>query len=174
MTSLALPISARAVTFGPDLSHATPNNAYTCYPWFGGHQGCTVYEPRTTDMELVLPDPVFHGNQTGTVTAIHVLSAAAMPAQFVVVEWSGKPGEGNPFPSGVAAVSQQVMLQPGLNNFNTNLPVDYRLASNGYESWSDVSMTILSGSSPIPAQSGGSFAALGVMTDNYLPITQTT
>lgn len=85
-------------------------------------------------MELVLSDPVVNGNQAGVVTAIHVKSAASAPGQFVVVEWSGRPGEANPFPSGVMAVSQQVTLQPGINNFNTNLPVDRRLASNGFES----------------------------------------
>ena len=126
------------------------------------------------DMELVLPDPVANGNQTGVVTAIHVKSAATAPAQFVAVEWSGKPGDGNPFPSGVMALSQQVTLQPGINNFNTNLPVDRRLASNGYESWTVVSLNILDGSSPIPAQSGGSFATTGLLLDAGRPLTATT
>ena len=164
---------ASAVTFGPDLSTATPNYPYTCgIAW--AYQGCTVQDPMQNDMELVLPDPVKNGNQTGTVTAIHVKAAATAPAQFVVVEWSGKPGEGNPFPSGVMAVSERVTLKPGINDFNTNLPVDFRLASNGFESWSVVSLNILDGTSPIPAQSGGSFAETGLILDGGLPLTQTT
>jgi hypothetical protein len=78
-------------------------------------------------------------------------SAATAPAQFVVVEWSGKPGEGQPFPSGVMAVSQTVTLQPGIDNFNTSLPVDRRRAPNGFESWSEVALTILDGSSTTSA-----------------------
>jgi hypothetical protein len=167
---LALPASAQAATFGPDLSTATPD-----YPWgcpTGG--GCTVIDPIDTDMELVLPDPVRNGNQTGVVTQMHVKSAATAPAQFVVVEWSGKPGDGQPFPSGVMAVSAPVTLHPGMNHFNTNLPVDFRLAANGFESWSQVSLNILDGSSPIPAQMGGTFAATGFLVDNGAPLTQTT
>jgi hypothetical protein len=165
--------SAQAATFGPDLSGATADNTYSC-GLAGGFSGCTVQDPLQTDMELVLPDPVLSGNQTGVVSAIHVLSAATAPAQFVVVEWSGKPGLGQPFPSGVMAVSAQVTLQPGLNNFNTNLPVDRRLASNGFESWSEISLNILDGTSPIPAQLGGAFATTGLLFDNGLPLTQTT
>jgi hypothetical protein len=143
-------------------------------PVLWASQGCTPQDPLQHDMELVLPDPVESGNQTGVVTAIHVKAAATAPAQFVVVEWSGKPGEGSPFPSGVMAVSAPVTLQPGMNHFNTNLPVDRRLASNGFESWSVVSLTILNGTSPIPAQSGGSCAKTGVLLDNGRPLTQTT
>ena len=164
---------ASAVTFGPDLSTATPNYPYTCgIAW--AYQGCTVQDPMQNDMELVLPDPVKNGNQTGTVTAIHIKAAAAAPAQFVVVEWSGKPDEGQPFPSGVMALSERVMLKPGMNDFNTNLPVDRRLAPSGFQSWSVVSLNILDGTSPIPAQSGGSFAETGLLLDNCLPLTQTT
>jgi hypothetical protein len=164
--------TAEAATFGPDLTAATANYPYSC-GFAGGSSGCTLQDPLNDDMELVLPDPVAHGNQTAVVTAIHVRSTATAPAQFVAVEWSGRPGEANPFPSGVMAVSQQVTLQPGLNNFNTNLPVDRRLASNGFESWSVVSLDILNGSSPIPAESGGSFATTGFLLDNGLPLTQT-
>jgi hypothetical protein len=32
------------------------------------------------------------------------------------------------------ALSEQVTLHEGINNFNTNLPVDRRFASNGFES----------------------------------------
>lgn len=171
---LALPAApAQAVTFGPDLGAATADNGYTC-SLAGGFSGCTVEDPTSTDMELVLPDPVVHGDQTGVVTAIHVRSAATMPAQFVVVEWSGKPGDAQPFPSGVMALSQQVTLRPGLNDFNTNLPVDRRLASNGFESWSVVALNVLDGTSPVPAQLGGSFATTGLLFDNGLPLTQTT
>ena len=163
--------SAQAVTFGPDLDTATADYPYGCnLVW--ASQGCTLQDPLAHDMELVLPDPVASGNQTGVVTAIHVKAAAPAPAQFVVVEWSGKPGDGNPFPSGVMAVSQPVTLQPGMNHFNTNLPVDRRLADNGFESWSVVSLTILNGTSPIPAQSGGSFSETGVLLDNGGPLTQ--
>ncbi len=125
---------ANAVSFGADLSSLNPSPyGYTCGA-LGAFGGCTVQDPLMDDMELVLPDPVVHGNQTGIVTAIHVKAAASARAQFVAVEWSGKPGQGNPFPSGVMAVNAPVTLQPGINNFNTNLPVDWRLASNGYES----------------------------------------
>jgi len=122
----------------------------------------------------VLPDPVVNGNQSGVVTAIHVKSAATAPAQFVVVEWSGRPGEGNPFPSGVMALSERVTLHPGVNDFNTNLPVDFRLAANGFESWSVVALNILDGTSPIPAQLGGGYATTGVLLDAGAPLTQTT
>jgi hypothetical protein len=170
---LALPTAAHAVTFGPDLDTATPDYPYGCnLVW--ASQGCTLQDPLQHDMELVLPDPVVSGDQTGVVTAIHVKAAAPAPAQFVVVEWSGKPGDGNPFPSGVMALSAPVTLQPGMNHFNTNLPVDRRLAANGFESWSVVSLTILNGTSPIPAQSGGSFSETGVLLDNGGPLTQTT
>lgn len=164
---------AQAVTFGPDLANATPDYPYGCglvWAW----QGCTLQDPLADDMQLVLPDPVTSGNQTGVVTAIHVKSAATAPAQFAVVEWSGRRGEGNPFPSGVMAVSETVTLQPGMNSFNTNLPVDRRLAANGFESWSVVSLNILDGTSPIPAQSGGYFATTGVLLDNGAALTQTT
>jgi hypothetical protein len=173
MALLGLPAAAQGLTFGPDLSSATANNPYTC-SLAGGFSGCTVQDPRYTDMELVLPDPIVNGNQTGVVMAIHVLSAATAPAQFVAVEWSGRRNEGQPFPSGVMAVSQQVTLQPGLNHFTTNLPVDRRLAANGFESWSVVSLSILDGTSPVPAQLGGAFATTGVLLDNGLPLTQTT
>jgi hypothetical protein len=159
---------AEGATFGPDLAAATANYPYPC-PLF---QGCTLQDPFETSMELVLPDPIVHGDQTGVVTAIHVKSAATAPAQFVVVEWSGRPDEANPFPSGVMAVSQQVTLQPGINNFNTNLPVDRRLASNGFESWSVVSLSILNGSSPIPAELGGEFATTGYLVDRGRPLTE--
>lgn len=164
---------AHAVTFGPDLATATADYPYGCN-LVGAWQGCTLQDPLAHDMELVLPDPVVNGDQTGVVSAIHVKAAAAAPAQFVVVEWSGRPGEGNPFPSGVMAVSAPVTLQPGMNHFATNLPVDRRLAANGFESWSVVSLTILDGTSPIPAQTGGAFAETGVMLDNGRPLTQTT
>ena len=163
--------SAEAATFGPELNGATANYPYACGLGFLVH-GCTVQDPLESSMELVLPDPIANGDQTGIVTAIHVKSAATAPAQFVVVEWSGRPGAGEPFPSGVMAVSQQVTLQPGVNNFNTNLPVDRRLASNGFESWSVVSLNILNGSSPIPAESGGAFALTGYLVDNGLPLTE--
>lgn len=163
---------AQAATLGPNLTTATANYPYTC-GLAGGAQGCTLQDPLEDDMELVLPDPIVNGNQTAVVTTMHVKSAAIAPAQFVVVEWSGRPGEANPFPSGVMAVSQQVTLQPGINNFNTNLPVDRRLATNGFESWSVVSLNILNGTSPIPAESGGSFATTGFLMDNGLPLTQT-
>ncbi len=170
---LALPTAARAVTFGPDLDTATADYPYGCN-LVGGRRAARCRTRSQHDMELVLPDPVASGDQTGVVTAIHVKAAAPAPAQFVVVEWSGKPGDGNPFPSGVMAVSAPVTLQPGMNHFNTNLPVDRRLAANGFESWSVVSLTILDGTSPIPAQSGGSFAETGVLLDNGGPLTQTT
>jgi hypothetical protein len=171
-TVLALPAAAQAISFGPDLTTATPNNPYSCGD-AGGWSGCTIQDSIYTDMEMVLPDPLVHGNQTGVVTAMHVVSAGTATAQFVSVEWSGKPGEGQPFPSGVLAVSQQVTLHPGLNNFTTNLPVDFRLAANGYESWSDVSLTILTPTSPIPAQLGGTNASTGLIFDNGFPLTQT-
>jgi hypothetical protein len=164
--------SAQAVTFGADLSSLTPDSAYTC-GFLGGVDGCTVEDPLMDDMELVLPDPVSNGDQTGVVTSIQVKAAVTEPAQFVVVEWSGKPGQGNPFPSGVMALSAPVTLQPGINNFNTNLPVDRRLASNGYESWSVVSLNILGGSSPLPVAAGGTYAETGVLLNNDNPLTTT-
>lgn len=164
---------ARAVTFGADLSSLTPDSGYSC-GFLAGFQGCTVQDPLMDDMELVLPDPVAHGDQTGVVTAIQVKAAVTEPAQFVVVEWSGKPGEGNPFPSGVMALSAPVTLQPGIDNFNTNLPVDRRLDSNGYESWSVVSLNILDGSSPLPVATGGVYAETGVLLDNGNPLATTT
>jgi prepilin-type processing-associated H-X9-DG protein len=168
---VVLAVPAEAATFGPDLGGATPN--FPSCGAYGWSQGCTLIDPLADDMELVLPDPVAHGNQTGVVTAIHVKSAATAPAQFVVVEWSGKPGEGQPFPSGVMAVSAPVTLQPGINNFNTNLPVDFRLGSDGFETWSQVSLTILNGTSPVPAQYSGGFAEMGTLSDGWAPLTQT-
>ena len=176
LAALLLALSAaptHAVTFGPDLSSATADYPYSCslaWAW----QGCTLQDPLAHDMQLFLPDPVVHGNQTGVITAIHVKAAASAPAQFIVIEWSGQRNTGNPFPSGVMALSEQVTLQPGINDFNTNLPVDRRLASNGFESWSVVALNILDGTSPIPAQSGGSFATTGIVLDNGAPLTQTT
>jgi hypothetical protein len=170
-----LPASAAAASFGPNLSGAVANLGYGCDIGISGvfPDGCTLYDPTNDSMNLVLPNPVTHGNQTGVVTDIHVVSAEAAPAQFVSVEWSGPAtGFAEPFPSDVHAVSQQVELQPGLNNFNTNLPVDYRLADNGFESWSVVSLNILNGADPVPAESsGGSFASLGLLVDNGEPLT---
>ena len=164
---------ANAVSFGADLSSLNPSPyGYSCGD-LGAFGGCSIQDPLMDDMELVLPDPVVNGNQTGIVTAIHVKAAASGQAQFVAVEWSGKPGQGNPFPSGVMAVSAPVTLQPGINNFNTNLPVDWRLASNGYESWSSISLNILDGSSPLPVAYGGSYAETGVLLDNGSPLTTT-
>lgn len=164
--------SAEAATFGPNLSAVAANYHYSCGS-AGLSQGCTVEDPLVGSMELILPEPIANGNQTGVVTAIHVKSAAEAPAQFVVVEWSGRPGAGEPFPSGVMALSEHVTLHAGINNFNTNLPVDRRFASNGFESWSQMAITILNGTSPIPAEEGGSFAFTGTITDNGLPLTQT-
>jgi hypothetical protein len=61
-----------------------------------------------------------------------------------------------------------------MNEFNTNLPVDFRLVPNGYESWSDVSLSILDGASAIPAQLGGAFATTGLLFDNGFPLTEPT
>ena len=163
---------ARAATFGPNLDTAVADNAYGCGSVY--LSACTVIDPLHTDMEMVLPDPVKYGNQTGVVTAIHVKypsAAPPTPVQFVVVEWSGRPGEGQPFPSGVMAVSDRVTLRPGMNHFNTNLPVDFRLAPNGFESWSQISLTMLDGSAPIPGQSGGPYATTGLILDSYQPLT---
>jgi hypothetical protein len=167
---LLVAVPARAATFGPDLNTATANYGHSCSELLG-FEGCTVRDPGEEDMELVLPEPVTNGNQSGVITAIHVLSAAEAPAQFVIVEWSGN-GIEKPFPSGVMAVSEQVTLHPGINNFNTNLPVDWRLAPNGFESWSQLSLSILNGTSPIPAQEGGAFATMGFMLDNGRPLTE--
>lgn len=172
--------SAHAIPFGPDLTTAVPNNPYTCsfpfatsppgiYPF-----GCTTADPAQTSMSFLLPDPVVHGNQTGVVTTLHVLSAATAPAQFIVVAYAGTPAVIEPpFPSAVTAVSEQVMLHPGLNNFNTNLPVEFTLHPNGYETWSIVSLNILDGSSPLPAQLGGEFSTTGLLFDNGRPLTAT-
>jgi hypothetical protein len=170
---LALPAAAHAVSFGPDLTTASPNNPYTCGS-AGDWSGCTIQDPMSLDMENVLPDPISHGNQTGVVTDMHVLSAGTTQAQFVVVEWSGQPGLGQPFPSGVMALSDVVTLHPGMNNFNTNLPVDFRLAPNGFESWSDIALTLFDPTAPIPAQLGGTYATTGLLSDNGNPLTQVT
>lgn len=172
----------RAVDIEGAMRRWTSHSAYTC-GFLGGVDGCTVEDPLMDDMELVLPDPVSNGDQTGIVTSIQVQTgivtsiqvkaAVTEPAQLVVVEWSGKPGQGNPFPSGVLALSAPVTLQPGINNFNTNLPVDRRLASNGYESWSVVSLNILGGSSPLPVAAGGTYAETGVLLNNDNPLTTT-
>jgi hypothetical protein len=172
--------SAHAIPFGPDLTTAVADNPYSCsfplassppgiYPY-----GCTTADAGQTNMSLVLPDPVFNGNQTGVVTAMHVLSAATAPAQFVVVAWAGTPQVIEPpFPSAVTAVSEQFTLHPGLNNFNTNLPVEFQLHDNGFETWSIVCLNILDGSSPLPAQLGGAFSTTGLLFDNGRPLTQT-
>ena len=174
---LALPaVSAQALSFGPDLSTATPSNPYGCNAGIYGYAtaGCTVADPLYDDMETLLPNPVTYGDQTGVVTDIHVLSAGSAPAQFVVVDWAGKPGEGNPFPSAVTALSAQVELHAGMNNFNTNLPVSLQFHSNGYETYSVVAINILDGTDPIPAETSGSFSETGMLFDNGLPLTQTT
>jgi hypothetical protein len=164
---------ASAATFGPDLGAATANYPYAC-AYGATNQGCTVVDPKADDMELVLPDPVKNGDQTGVVTAMHVKSAATVPAQFVVLEWAGKPGEGQPFLSGVKALSERVTLRPGVNDFNTNLPVDFRLTDDGYEVWSQIALNVLSPSAPIPAQAGvGTMSGLGYVLDGGLPLTQT-
>jgi hypothetical protein len=163
---------ASAATFGPDLGSATANYPYTC-ALAAAYQGCTVIDPMADDMELVLPDPVNNGDQTGVVTAMHVRSAATMPAQFVVLEWTGKPGEGRPIPSGVMALSERVTLHPGMNDFTTDLPVDFRLTDDGYEVWSQLALNVLDPSAPIPAQSGGTVAETGLILDGGLPLTQT-
>ena len=105
---------------------------------------------------------------------MHVLSAGTARARFVVVEWSGQPGLGQPFPSGVMALSDVVTLHPGMNNFNKNLAVDFRLAPNGFESWSDLALTLLDPMAPIPAQLGGAHATTGLLLDNGKPLTQVT
>jgi hypothetical protein len=164
--------SARAATFGPNLETAKADYPYTC-EFAGGYEGCTVEDPLVGDMETIMPDPVANGDQKGVVTAIHVKAAAEMHVQFVVVEWSGMPGAGEPFPSGVMAVSEEVTLHEGVSDFNTNLPVDRRFLSNGYETWSQLALTILDPRAPIPAESGGEFAFTGTISDNWLPLTQT-
>ena len=172
--------SARAIPFGPDLATAVANNPYTCsFPFASSPPGiyplgCTTADPAQTSMSFLLPDPVVHGNQTGVVTVLHVLSAATAPAQFIVVAYAGTPAVIEPpFPSAVTAVSEQVMLHPGLNNFNTNLPVEFTLHPNGYETWSIVSLNILDGSTPLPAQLGGEFSTTGLLFDNGRPLTTT-
>lgn len=164
--------SAQAATFGPNLETASADYPYTCGS-AGGSEGCTVEDPFVGDMDLIMPEPISNGDQTGVVTAIHIKAAAEMPVQFVVVEWSGMPGAAEPFPSGVMAVSEKVTLHEGVNDFNTNLPVDRKLLSNGYETWSQVALTILDAGAPIPAESGGEFAFMGTISDNWLPLTQT-
>jgi len=171
---------AWAIPFGPDLTTAVADNPYPCsYPFASSPPGiypfgCTTADAGQTSMSFVLPDPVVNGNQTGIVTALHVLSAATAPAQFIVVAWAGTPTVIQPpFPSAVTAISEQVTLHPGLNDFNTNLPVEFTLHPNGFETWSIVSLNILDGSSPLPAQLGGAFVMTGLMFDNGRPLTQT-
>src|SRR5262245_22814066 len=172
--------TARAIPFGPDLTTAVPDNAYTCsFPFASSPPGiypfgCTTADAGQTNMSLVLPDPVVNGNQTGIVTAMHVLSAATAPAQFVVVAWAGTPAVIEPpFPSAVTAVSEQFTLHPGLNNFNTNLPVEFQLHPNGFTTWSIICLNILDSSVPLPAQLGGQFSTTGLIFDNGRPLTQT-
>jgi len=172
--------SAHAIPFGPDLTTAVANNPYPCsYPFATSPPGiypygCTAADAGQTSMSFVLPDPVVNGDQTGVVTALHVLSATTAPAQFIVIAEAGMatPVE-PPFPSAVTAVTEPVMLHPGLNNFNTNLPVEFQLHSNGFVTWSIVALNILDGSSPLPAQLGGQFVTTGLVFDNGRPLAQT-
>jgi hypothetical protein len=168
--------SAQAASFGPDLSTATANNPYTCsYPFAYGVRpdGCTAVDLLSTSMSLVLPDPIVNGNQSGLVTAIHVRSAVTEPAQFVVIEYAADPRVADStIVSGVSALSQQVTLKPGINNFNTNLPVDYVLSSSGIERWSAIGLTVPDGY-PIPGQLGGSISETGLVFDNGEPLTST-
>jgi hypothetical protein len=170
--ALASSASARAATFGPDLEASTDNYPVRCSE-VGGVGGCTAEDVLIGDTETLLPEPIANGDQEGVITTIHVKSAVEEPAMFVIVEWSGRPGANEPFPTGVKAISEQIVLHPGLNNFNTNLPVDRRFASNGFESWSQLAITILSGNGYIPAESGGAFAYTGTIWDNGQPLTQT-
>jgi hypothetical protein len=71
------------------------------------------------------------------------------------------------------ALSERVTLRPGMNDFNTNLPVDFRLTDDGYEVWSQLALDVLSPNAPIPAQSGGTMAASAYILDGGLPLTQT-
>ncbi len=171
-----VPMTARAIPFGPDLSgmRADPSPPI-CY-WLGGiYGGCTLYDPTTTFMLTKLPDPIARGDQKGVVTVMHVVAATTEPAQFVVIEFASKVDDPHPFPNGVSAVSQPVTLHPGLNNFNTNLPVDARLTKDGYEVWSAVAISILATGAPAPiASTPSAFANIGVLVDNYGPITTTT
>jgi hypothetical protein len=171
---LAQAASAGAGTFGPNLEASTDNYTVRCSETgIGGGEGCTAEDVLIGDTETLLPEPISNGDQEGVITTIHVKSAVEEPAMFVIVEWSGRPGANEPFPSGVKAISEHIVLHPGINNFNTNLPVDRRFASNGYESWSQLAITILSGSGYIPAESGGAFAYTGTIWDNNRPLTQT-
>ena len=165
---------AHGATFGPDLNSAIANYPYSCDPLYVLHApyGCTLMYPTDDDIALLLPDPIINGDQTGVVTALHVLAAESAPAQFIAVEWASKINEAAPFPTGVTAVTEQVTLHPGINNFITDLPVDRRLTPDDFESWSVVSLNILNGTSRIPAQEGGSYA-LGFLLDNGLPLTET-
>jgi hypothetical protein len=170
-----VPMAARAVSFGPNLSGMSADPSPPICYWLGGvYGGCTLYDPTTTFMLTKLPDPIMHGDQTGVVTAMHVVAATTEPAQFVVIEFASKVDNPQPFPSGVSAVSQPVTLHPGLNNFNTNLPVDARLTKDGYEVWSAVAISILASNAPAPIASTPSpFANIGILVDNYGPITTT-
>ena len=170
-----VPMAARAVPFGPDLSGMSADPSPPICYWLGGiYGGCTLYDPTTTFMLTKLPDPIVHGDQTGVVTAMHVVAATTEPAQFVVIEFASKVDNPQPFPSGVSAVSQPVTLHPGLNNFNTNLPVDARLTKDGYEVWSAVAISILATNAPAPiASTPSAFAHIGILVDNYAPITTT-
>jgi hypothetical protein len=167
-------VPAEAATFGPDLEASTANYPYRCSETgLGGSQGCTMEDVLIGDTATLLPEPITNGDQTGVITTVHVKSATEASAMFVIVEWSGKPGAGEPFPSGVMAISEQVVLHPGINNFNTNLPVDRRFSSNGFESWSQLALTLLNGSSVIPAESGGPYSYTGTIWDNGQPLTHT-
>jgi hypothetical protein len=163
-----------AATFGPDLNGAIANYPYSCDPLYFVHApyGCTLMYPTDDDIALLLPDPIINGDQTGVVTALHVLAAEDAPAQFIAVEWASKITEASPFPTGVTAVTEPVMLHPGINNFATDLPVDRRLTPDDFEIWSVVSLNILNGTSRIPAQQGGAYP-LGFLLDNGLPLTET-
>jgi hypothetical protein len=163
---------AGATTFGPALEASTDNYPVRCGE-VGGLEGCTAEDVLIGDTETLLPEPITNGDQEGVITTVHVKSAVEEPAMFVIVEWSGRPGAGESFPSGVKAISEPVVLHPGISNFNTNLPVDRRFASNGFESWSQLAITILSGNGYIPAESGGSFAYTGTIWDSGRALTQT-
>jgi hypothetical protein len=177
LSALAMPGTARAVTFGSDLSRHSSNSNVTCGDFnvfqYAGRTGCSVYttgnasNPGDTSATHVIPfpDPRVHGDQRGTIAQVTLKPAPGAPtgpARLSVVEYV-RDANSTADPGLVQDVadSADFAMSPGadgLVHVATDLPARslYNADDNSYR-FDALVLSMLDNTTPIPADLGSSF-----------------
>jgi hypothetical protein len=185
--TLAVPPAAGALTFGANLSARTATANTSCgyppyYPgWWPYAESCTFFSTATPGGEAAetdvvpLPDPAAHGDQHGTITQVRIKTGAgaAGPAKLTVLRAHRAVNGGESACCVGQAESAQFTLSPeSIVHVNTDLPVAslYDAGQRIY-SYDVLALSVLDGSTPIPAEFSGDPG--GYCSAGFLPYVQT-